>query len=60
MQKIDKHPILDIPVVNKGSFKFKGKVIECDKNFTIAAALHQAGHPIHSHSLKNRERSLEC
>ena len=31
-----------------------------EKGFTIAAALHQAGHPVHSHSLTNRERSLEC
>ena len=31
-----------------------------DKGFTIAAALHQAGYPVHSHSLKNRNRSLEC
>ncbi len=60
MQKIKKHPILDIPKENKGSFIFEGKKITCDKNFTIAAALHQAGFPIHSHSLKNRERSLEC
>ncbi len=60
MQKITKHPILEIPEPDAGSFIFEGKVIECDKNYTIAAALHQAGYPVHSHSLKNRGRSLEC
>lgn len=30
------------------------------KGFTIAAALHQAGFPVHTHSLDNRNRSLEC
>ncbi len=41
-------------------FRYHGQVIEGDRGFTIAAALHQAGFPIHSHSLKNRSRSLEC
>lgn len=39
---------------------FNGQVIHGDRGFTIAAALHQAGFPVHSHSLDNRERSLEC
>ncbi|MCC8174565.1 MAG: FAD-dependent oxidoreductase, partial [Odoribacter sp.] len=52
--------ILDIPKTQKTSFRFQGKDIITDKGYTIAAALHQAGYPIHSHSLDNRERSLEC
>ncbi|MCK9203535.1 MAG: FAD-dependent oxidoreductase [Bacteroidales bacterium] len=60
MYKITKHPILEIPVVEKTTFLFEGHKIEGDKGFTIAAALHQAGFPVHSHSLANRERSLEC
>jgi glycine/D-amino acid oxidase-like deaminating enzyme/Fe-S-cluster-containing hydrogenase component 2/thioredoxin reductase/bacterioferritin-associated ferredoxin len=39
---------------------FNGQMIQGDQGFTIAAALHQAGFPVHSHSLDNRERSLEC
>jgi glycine/D-amino acid oxidase-like deaminating enzyme/Fe-S-cluster-containing hydrogenase component 2/ferredoxin len=60
MYKITKHPILDIPKTEKVSFTFEGKTIEGEQGFTIAAALHQAGFPVHSHSLHNRERSLEC
>ncbi len=60
MHKIDKHPILDVPVVEKVQFTFNGKAIEGENGFTIAAALHQAGYPVHSHSLRNRNRSLEC
>ncbi|RLD66809.1 MAG: ferredoxin, partial [Bacteroidetes bacterium] len=60
MYKISKHPILEVPVKEKSSFIFEGKEVQSEKGFTIAAALHQAGHPVHSHSLKNRERSLEC
>ncbi|MFZ4413918.1 MAG: FAD-dependent oxidoreductase [Bacteroidales bacterium] len=60
MYKITKHPILDIPQTEKVSFTFEGKTITGEQGFTIAAALHQAGFPVHSHSLHNRERSLEC
>ncbi len=60
MYKIDKHPILDIGKPEKVEFLYNGNKIEGEKGFTIAAALHQAGYPVHSHSLKNRERSLEC
>ncbi len=60
MYKINKHPILNIPHPAKVSFTFKGKKVEGEEGFTIAAALHQAGFPVHSHSLHNRERSLEC
>jgi len=60
MYKINKHPILEIPSPEKVSFLYEGKEITGEKGFTIAAALHQAGYPVHSHSLRNRERSLEC
>ena len=60
MFKIVKHPILEIPETQKLTFLFEGEPVTGELGFTIAAALHQAGHPVHSHSLKNRERSLEC
>lgn len=60
MHKIESHPIIDIRENEKTFFTFNGKTIEGEKGFTIAAALHQAGFPVHSHSLRNRERSLEC
>lgn len=60
MFKINSHPILDIPEDNLVSFKFNGVEVKGQKGFTIASALHQAGFPIHSHSIKGRNRSLEC
>jgi len=60
MNKIEKHPILEIRTGEKYQFRFNGQTIDSEKGFTIAAALHQAGFPVHSHSLKDRERSLEC
>lgn len=60
MYKIEKHPILDVEKSEKVKFLYEDKEIIGDKGFTIAAALHQAGYPVHSHSLKNRNRSLEC
>ncbi|MEI6764318.1 MAG: FAD-dependent oxidoreductase [Bacteroidota bacterium] len=60
MYKVTKHPILEVPEGKKVVFTFEGKEIEGESGFTIAAALHQAGFPVHSHSLRNRERSLEC
>lgn len=60
MPKIEKHPIIQITPAEKVTFSFNGKQIVGEKGFTIAAALHQAGYPIHSHSLTNRNRSLEC
>ena len=60
MYKITKHPVLEIPATEKVEFTFNGKKITGEKGFTIAAALHQAGFPVHSHSLGQRERSLEC
>lgn len=60
MHKITQHPIIQIPDSPPTEFSFNGSAVKGDKGFTIAAALHQAGYPIHSHSLKNRSRSLEC
>ena len=60
MFKINSHPILEIPQDNVTSFKFNGIEIKGQKGFTIAAALHQAGFPVHSHSINDRNRSLEC
>src|SRR6056297_2622829 len=60
MHKVNEHPILEVPEAKKVSFKFNGKTITGEQGYTIAAALHQAGYPVHSHSLQNRNRSLEC
>lgn len=60
MNKINEHPILEVPVAEKVNFRFEGTTVTGEKGFTIAAALHQAGFPVHSHSLSKRERSLEC
>ncbi len=60
MRKIHKHPIIEVKKGETRRFHYQGRTIEGEKGFTIAAALHQAGFPVHSHSLKNRGRSLEC
>ncbi|HOY73248.1 MAG TPA: FAD-dependent oxidoreductase, partial [Tenuifilaceae bacterium] len=60
MYKIQTHPILEVPKTESITFLFNGNEVKGAKGFTIAAALHQAGYPVHSHSLENRERSLEC
>lgn len=60
MFKINTHPVLEVPAPETVAFTFNGKKVVGEKGFTIAAALHQAGFPVHSHSLDNRERSLEC
>jgi len=60
MYKINQHPILDVPAENVVEFTFNGQKVKGEKGFTIAAALHQAGFPVHSHSLEDRNRSLEC
>lgn len=60
MYKIQSHPILSIPTGDEVTFEFKGQIVKAQKGYTIAAALHQAGFPIHSHSLTGRERSMDC
>ena len=60
MYKIEKHPILDIPQSEVVEFLFEGQKVQGRKGYTIAKALHEAGFPVHSHSLQGRNRSLEC
>lgn len=60
MPEITTHPIIEVPERERTVFLYNGKKIEAQKGFTIAAALHRAGYPVHSHSLDGRERSLEC
>lgn len=60
MERIVNHPILTIPQEGEHTFLFNGKPVTGMKVFTIAAALHQAGYPVHSHSVNGRNRSLNC
>ena len=60
MYKIEKHPILDIPQSEIVEFLYEGRKVQGRKGYTIAAALHQAGFPVHSHSVDGKPRSLEC
>jgi len=60
MYPIINHPVVDIPEGEIVEFAFEGKKIQGLKGKTIAAALHRAGYPVHSHSLDGRERSLGC
>ena len=60
MYKIEKHPILTIPDNGEVTFRYNGKEVTAPKGISIAAALHQAGYPIHSHSIEGRERSVMC
>ena len=60
MYKITEHPILDVPAEELSSFSFEGQTVSAPKGISIAAALHQAGFPVHHHSLSSRSRSMEC
>ena len=60
MYRIEKHPILDIPQSEIVEFIYEGQKVQGRKGYTIAAALHQAGYPVHSHSIDGKPRSLEC
>ncbi len=60
MYKITEHPILSVPQEDLHSFIFEGQTVTGQKGQTIAAALHQAGFPVHHHSLKDRNRTMEC
>ena len=60
MYKIQSHPILDIPQCETVEFLYNGTAVKAPKGYTIAAALHQAGYPVHSHSIDGRNRSLNC
>ncbi len=60
MNEIKIHPILDIETGESCSFRFNGIDVQAEKGKMIATALHRAGFPVHSHSIANRKRSLEC
>ena len=60
MYRIESHPILDIPQSEVVEFLFNGQKVQGRRGYTIAAALHQAGFPVHSHSVDGKPRSLEC
>ena len=60
MYGIERHPILDIQKGEVVEFLFNGAKVSGQRGKTIAAALHQAGYNVHSHSLAGRNRSLEC
>jgi glycine/D-amino acid oxidase-like deaminating enzyme/Fe-S-cluster-containing hydrogenase component 2 len=60
MYKITSHPVLEVPGEDLHTFLFEGTPVTGQKGQTIAAALHQAGLPVHHHSLKGRSRSMEC
>ena len=60
MYRIEQHPIIEIPKEDFVEFIYEGKKIRGQRGKTIAAALHQAGFPVHSHSIEGRNRSLEC
>ena len=60
MSKITNHPILHIPEGEETSFVYNGVEVKATRGQTIAAALHQAGFPVHSHSVDGRNRSMNC
>lgn len=60
MYRITTHPILPVPAEEPVTFRFEGKEITGQKGMTVAAALHQAGYPVHSMSLEHRKRTMEC
>lgn len=60
MTKITSHPILTVPREDLTEFTYDGVKVKGQKGLTIAAALHQAGFKVHSHSLDGRKRTLEC
>ncbi|MDL2283075.1 FAD-dependent oxidoreductase [Odoribacter sp. OttesenSCG-928-G04] len=60
MTRINIHPIIEVSPKEKSTFIYNGQEVEAEKGFTIAAALHRAGFPVHSHSLEGRGRSLVC
>lgn len=60
MYQIKNHPILEIGESEIVEFLYDGKKVQGRKGYTIATALHEAGYPVHSHSLDGRNRSLNC
>ncbi len=60
MSRIEQHPVVATTKNKFTNIEFNGKTIQAETGYTIAAALHQAGYPVHSHSLTKRKRSLDC
>jgi Fe-S-cluster-containing hydrogenase component 2/thioredoxin reductase len=60
MYEIKNHPILDKKEEKQLTFLYNGQEVCGEKGYTIAAALHRAGYPVHSKSVTERERSLAC
>jgi Uncharacterized NAD(FAD)-dependent dehydrogenases len=60
MYKISEHPILPIPADESVEFLFENNKVIGQKGSTIAAALHRAGYIVHNHSIKGRNRTLQC
>lgn len=60
MSRITSHPILPVPEGKETSFLYNGIEVHAIEGQTIAAALHQAGFPVHSHSVEGRNRSMNC
>ena len=60
MYEIKNHPILDNKEKESVIFLYNGKEVKGERGYTIAAALHRAGYPVHSKSVSSRERSLAC
>lgn len=60
MTRITSHPILPLPEGKEVSFLYNGVTVNAIEGQTIAAALHQAGFPVHSHSVDGRNRSMNC
>ena len=61
MNKINEHPILDIPQAEEVVFEYNGLKVTGYKGYTIAAALHQAGfEPVYSPKSLNIFNSSEC
>lgn len=60
MSRITSHPILPLPEGKETTFIYNGVEVHGVEGQTIAAALHQAGFPVHSHSVDGRNRSMNC
>ncbi len=60
INRITKHPILQVPDKAECAFLYKGMQVKGIEGQTIAAALHQAGFPVHSHSVQGRHRTMNC
>lgn len=59
--RIEKHPIIEIPIKKEITFFYNGKEMIGYLGDTIASALHAAGIKVFSHSIeKHRPRGFYC